>query len=437
MRLAFSDIENRRQVFAWALYDWGNSAFATVVIAGFFPVFLKQYWAADTNPTVVTFQLGLANSTASLIVLSMAPILGAIADQGALKKRFLLAFAGFGIAATGALFFVAAGQWPAAIGLFVVATVGFSAANIFYDALLVDITRPRHLDLVSALGFAMGYLGGGLFLGFCVFLTLRPQLFGMSDASEAIRISFLLVAVWWTCFTLPLWRIVRERRRGHVPGFRDSISLGFRQLRNTVRKVRKYRQIIVFLIAYWLYIDGVDTIVRMAVDYGVALGFTSQDLILALLLTQFVGFPAALVFGWLGVRIGAKTGILAGLGVYVGITIWAYLLEQVWEFYAIAMIIGLVQGGVQSLSRSLYARLIPQDAAAEFFGFYNLLGKFAAVIGPGLMGWMAYWTQSNRLSILSLLALFLVGAAVLVFVDDKTPAPPPDDSDRANSPHRK
>ncbi len=408
------------------MYDWGNSAFATVVIAGFFPVFLKQYWAADTDATVVTFRLGLANSTASLIVLSMAPILGAIADQGAFKKRFLLSFAAFGIVATGGLFFVVAGQWPAAIGLFVIATVGFSGANIFYDALLVDITRTRHLDIVSALGFAMGYLGGGLFLAFCVFLTFRPGVFGISDATQAIRVSFLLVALWWACFCFPLWSLVHERRRPHVPGFRDSVSLGFRQLRSTLRKVRKYRSIIVFLVAYWLYIDGVDTIVRMAVDYGVALGFTGQDLILALLLTQFVGFPAALVFGWLGQRIGAKAGILAGLSVYVGITVWAYSLEQVWEFYAIAVIIGLVQGGVQSLSRSLYARLIPEDAAAEFFGFYNLLGKFAAVIGPGLMGWMAYWTQSNRLSILSLLALFLIGAAVLVFVDDKSPAPPVD-----------
>jgi UMF1 family MFS transporter len=202
---------------------------------------------------------------------------------------------------------------------------------------------------------------------------------------------------------------------------REASILGIRQLRNTFRAVRRYRQIIIFLGAYWLYIDGVDTIVRMAVDYGVALGFTSQHLIFALLVTQFVGFPAAIAFGWIGKRLSAKTGILIGLVVYIGVTLWAYKLHQVWEFYAIAVIIGLVQGGVQSLSRSLYARLIPEDSSAEFFGFYNLLGKFAAVIGPALMGGMAYWTHSTRLSILSLLVLFAGGAILLLFVDDKPP----------------
>ncbi len=423
VRLPYSDINNRREIIAWALYDWGNSAFATVIIAGFFPVFLKQYWAADTDATISSFRLGLANSIASLLVLSMAPVLGAIADQGTFKKRFLVCFAAVGIIATGALSFVASGQWPLAVVLYVFGGVGFASANIFYDALLVDVTQKRHLDGVSALGFALGYLGGGLFLAFCAYLSLRPETFGLADSTQAVRVSFLLVALWWTMFTVPLWRYVRERRTKAVTTFKDASILGIRQLRSTFRTVRRHRQIIVFLGAYWLYIDGVDTIVRMAVDYGVALGFTSQHLIFALLVTQFVGFPAALAFGWIGQRLSAKTGIFIGLAVYIGITLWAYKLQHMWEFYAIAATIGLVQGGVQSLSRSLYARLIPDNASAEFFGFYNLLGKFAAVIGPAMMGGVAYWTHSTRLSILSLLVLFAGGAILLLFVDEKASPP--------------
>ncbi len=421
MRLPYSEIRNRREIIAWALYDWGNSAFATVIIAGFFPVFLKQYWAVDTDVTISSFRLGLANSAASLLVLSVAPVLGAIADQGTFKKRFLMSFAAVGIIATGALFFVASGQWPVAIVLYVIGGVGFASANIFYDALLVDVTQKHHLDVVSALGFALGYLGGGLFLAFCAYLTLRPETFGLDSSTHAVRVSFLLVALWWAIFTIPLWRYVREHRTKAATTLKDASILGIRQLRNTFRAVRRYRQIIIFLGAYWLYIDGVDTIVRMAVDYGVALGFTSQRLIFALLITQFVGFPAAIAFGWIGQRLSAKTGILIGLVVYIGVTLWAYKLDHIWEFYAIAVTIGLVQGGVQSLSRSLYARLIPENSSAEFFGFYNLLGKFAAVIGPALMGGIAYWTHNTRLSILSLLVLFAGGAILLLFVDDKAP----------------
>jgi UMF1 family MFS transporter len=423
VRLPYSEIGNRREIIAWALYDWGNSAFATVIIAGFFPVFLKQYWAADTDVTISSFRLGLANSAASLLVLSMAPVLGAIADQGTFKKRFLISFAAVGIIATGALFFVSSGQWLLAVVLYVIGGVGFASANIFYDALLVDVTQKRHLDVVSALGFALGYLGGGLFLAFCAYLTARPETFGLDSSTHAVRVSFLLVALWWAIFTVPLWRYVREHRTKVATTLKDASILGIHQLRNTFRAVRRYRQIIIFLGAYWLYIDGVDTIVRMAVDYGVALGFTSQHLILALLVTQFVGFPAAIAFGWIGQRLSAKSGILIGLVVYIGVTLWAYKLEHVWEFYAIAVTIGLVQGGVQSLSRSLYARLIPENSSAEFFGFYNLLGKFAAVIGPALMGGMAYWTHSTRLSILSLLVLFVGGAILLLFVNDKAPPP--------------
>jgi UMF1 family MFS transporter len=408
--------KTRRQVIAWALYDWGNSAFATAVIAGFFPIFFKQYWSAGIDPTASSFRLGIANSAGSLVVLALAPALGAVADQGAFKKRFLTAFAFAGIVATAALYLVEQGSWEIAVLLYVVAGIGFSGANVFYDALLIDVAEAREFDFVSGLGYAAGYLGGGLFFAGCVALTLWPESFGLAGRAQAVSLSFVLTGVWWALFTLPLLRAVRERPATGSTGFLRALGGGFRQLAATFRKIRRFRVVVLFLVAYWLYIDGVDTIVRMAVDYGMALGFPAEGLITALLITQFVGFPAALLFGWLGGKIGAKTGILIGIAAYMAITFWGYLMQSSWEFYALAVAIGLVQGGVQSLSRSLYARLIPEEAAAEFFGFYNLLGKFAAVLGPALMGWVAVATGSNRLSILSLLVLFGLGALLLLFV---------------------
>lgn len=406
----------KRQIFAWAFYDWANSAFATVVIAGFFPVFFKEFWSVGVEATTSTFRLGVANSIASLVVLILAPILGAIADQGALKKRFLLIFAVLGILATASLGGVGQGLWLYAAIIYVIATIGFSGANVLYDALLVDVAPRNKFDSVSGLGFSFGYLGGGLLFALCVVISLKPEWFGLASSKQAVQASFYITAIWWAIFSIPLLKYVHEDR-SERHNFADSINKGTKQLIQTFRDIKHYKPVIVFLVAYWLYIDGLDTIVRMAVDYGLALGFTSSHLITALLLVQFIGFPSALAFGWLGERIGPKRGILIGLSVYVGITIWAYFISQVWEFYGIAIAIGVVQGGVQALSRSLYARLIPPDSAAEFFGFYNFLGKFAAVIGPVMMGWVAIATGSTRISILSILVLFIAGGLLLMKVD--------------------
>jgi UMF1 family MFS transporter len=418
--------ESDRQVWAWALYDWANSAFATAVIAGFFPVFFKQYWSEGAAVTESTFRLGLANSLASVAVLILAPILGAIADQGRLKKRFLLIFAALGVTATSCLYLLGEGQWAAAVALYVVAGIGFAGANIFYDALLVDVAPAHRFELVSGLGYAMGYLGGGLLFAGCVMMTLQPGWFGIPDASQAVRLSFLATALWWAVFSLPLARLVHEAGEERRVSLAIAARRGFSQLVTTFHKIRGYRVVVQFLIAYWLYIDAVDTVVRMAVDYGLALGFTATDLVTALLVVQFVGFPSALAFGLLGQHIGAKPGILIGLAAYVGITIWAYFIDQTWEFFAMAVAIGLVQGGVQALSRSLYAHLIPREAAGEFFGFYNLLGKFAAVIGPLLMGWTAVVFDSTRISILTLLVLFIAGGLLLstLRVPPRSPPPP-------------
>ncbi len=408
----------RRSVVSWALYDWANSAFATTVMAGFFPVFFKQYWDAGADAATSTLHLGAANSLASLLIVVMAPVLGAVADAGGARKRFLGFFLMLGVVGTAALYWVGQGEWMAALAFLVLGTVGFAGGNIFYDSLLVDVSRPETSDRISALGYALGYLGGGVLFGINVAMTLKPDFFHLGDAATAVRVSFLTVAAWWFLFAIPLFVNVREAGRRSELHWSKTVRGAFSQLAATFRQIRSLRMTFLFLLAYWLYIDGVDTIIRMAVDYGLALGFEANSLIVALLITQFVGFPAALVFGWLGGRIGTKQALYVALAVYVGVTFWGYFLDNVAEFYAMAITIGLVQGGVQALSRSMYSRLIPAHAAAEFFGFYNMLGKFAAVIGPLLVGWVAVLTGSPRAGILSILVLFIAGGVLLAFVNE-------------------
>lgn len=405
-----------RPILSWALYDWGNSAFATTVMAGFFPLFFKQYWSAGADVTESTFRLGLANSVASLIIVILAPVLGAIADNWGARKRFLIFFTFLGVLMTALLPLVQMGEWQWAVLFYVVATVGFSGGVSFYDSLIVFVTEPAKLDRVSALGYAMGYFGGGLLFAFNVWMTLSPATFGLADAAEAVRISFFTVAVWWALFTLPMALFVTEAD-GKARSAGQAVTAGLRQLRDTFHEVRRLRVVFLFLCAYWLYIDGVDTIVRMAVDYGLALGFASESLITALLITQFVGFPAAIAFGRLGERLGPKTGIYIAITVYLMVVLWATQMDKVAEFYGLAVVIGLVQGGIQSLSRSLYARIIPSEKSAEFFGFYNMLGKFAAVLGPVMVGWASVVTGSPRLSMLTLLLLFGGGALILRWVN--------------------
>lgn len=401
------------------MYDWANSAFATTVMAGFFPLFFKQYWAGELEAGESTFLLGNANALASILVVVLAPILGAIADRGGAKKRFLMFFAMMGVVMTGALYLVAQGEWGQALMVYVLAVLGFSCSVVFYDSLLLDVADDKELDMVSAIGFSFGYLGGGLLFAFNVVMTLYPQSFGLDDAAQAVRISFLSVAVWWGVFSIPVMLFVKESK-SHAPvGMATAVRGGFIQLWNTFLQIRKLKVTFLFLMAYWLYIDGVDTVIRMAVDYGLSLGFDSNHLMAALLITQFVGFPAAIFFGRLGERRGARQGIMIAIFVYFLVIVWAYQMQHVWEFYILAVTIGLVQGGIQTLSRSFYARMIPKTKSGEFFGFYNMMGKFAAVLGPLMMGWVAITTRSPRLSILSVLLLFIAGAVLLALVDEE------------------
>jgi len=418
-------LDDKKAIFGWSMYDWASSAFATTIMAGFFPIFFKQFWSVGADPTVSTARLGLANSIAGVSVALSAPVLGAIADIGTSKKRFLLCFACMGVVMTSSLYTVSKGNWLMAVMLYAFATIGFSGGNIFYDALITGVASEKKMDLVSALGFSLGYLGGGILFALNVWTTLRPETFGFRDADEAVKFSFLSVGLWWAVFSVPLFLFVKEPAIGGAKSGANKVKAGLIQLRDTFREVRHMKTVLLFLVAYWLYIDGVDTIVRMAVDYGISIGFESDDLIVALLITQFVGFPSAIGFGYLGGKIGTKRAILIAIAAYLFISIWGAFMQSKNEFYVLAIIIGLVQGGIQALSRSYYAKIIPVDKSAEYFGFYNMIGKFATVFGPVLVGGVGLLVKSmgyssdiaSRAGILSTSLFFLTGGTLFYFVD--------------------
>ena len=411
------ELFTNRRILSWAIYDWANSVFATTVIAGFFPVFFKQYWSAGSDAVTSTAQLGFANSIGSAFILIAAPIMGAIADGGATRKKFLGFFTALGIAASAGLWFVGEGDWSTAATVYVLASVGFSGAIVFYDALIVSVSPSSRYDEVSAFGYSLGYIGGGLLFTVNVAMTLAPATFGLSGAAEAVRLSFLTVAAWWLVFSIPLFRHVPEPPR--VDDTASATAAGLRSLAKTLREYRIHRMAGLFLLAYFFYIDGVHTIIRMAVDYGLSLGFPSDSLIVALLIVQFVGFPAALVFGLVAARVGPKPALYFGVAVYVAVTVWAYFMTTVVEFYVLAVVVGLVQGGVQAISRSLYARFVPAEQSGEFFGFFNMIGRFAAIIGPSLVAVTGLLTGSSRLGILSVIVVLVIGMVLLTFVREQ------------------
>lgn len=404
----------RRPVVAWAFYDWANSAFATTVMAGFFPVFFKQYWNAGVVATESTFRLGMASGAASFLVAVLAPALGAVADRSGSRVRLMMFFTVLGAAATAGLALVAQGHWLTAATLYLAASLGFWGGIVCNDSLLLHVCEPDEYDVVSGYGYALGYLGGGLLFAVNVLMTLHPAWFGLADATAAVRWSFVSVGVWWLVFALPCAFFVQERGDVRAVAATEALRQGLRELAGTFRAIAGYRPVLWFLAAYFLYIDGVNTVIKMAVDYGLSLGLPASGLVAALLLTQFVAFPAALAFGWLGRAIGARSGIFVALAVYSAATCYAYFIEDSRDFYALAVVIGLVQGGVQSLSRSYFGRLVPDGKSSEFYGFYNMMGKFSSVLGPLLTGFTAWATGNSRLSILSILVLFVAGGALLV-----------------------
>ncbi len=412
--MARSDFFNRKTI-AWAFYDWANSAFALSVLAVLFPLFLGSYWSAGDPGTVVTERLGWITSGASAIVVLIAPIFGTIADAGGYRKRFLFILGSLGAVTTAALGAVGEGSWLVAGAFYTFALIGYYGSTIFYDSLIVDVCAPRYYSFVSSLGFSIGYLGGAVLLAIHVWMLVSPETFGIADTTVAMKAAFVSVGVWWAVFMLPILYFVPEgassrKVSDHV------VRAAYRELKDTFSRIRQYRNVVIFLVAYWLYIGGVFTVISMAVNFGQRLGFTQQDLVMALMITNFAGFPATLLYGWFGHRYGAKAGIYFALAVYIVIASLAVFITDVKEFYIMAIVIGCVQGGVQGLSRSLFASLIPSEQPGEFFGFYNMVTKLSHVLGPALVAIGAMMSDNPKVILLALLPLFIGGAMLLTVV---------------------
>lgn len=410
-----------KKILSWALYDLANSVFFTTVMAGFFPIFFKQYWSQGVSATVSTERLGWVLAFSGFVLAVLSPTLGVISDQRKSKKKFLFLTMLCGVACTIGLFFVGEGQWEPAALLYGTGLFMCSASCVFYDSLMLSVAEKNQYDFVSSLGYSLGYLGGGILFLVNVLMYLNPGWFSISTPIMAVRISFLTVALWWLVFSFPLLKNVPEPECAHSKlNIFQLTAAAFREMKTTLFSIYKNKNLFYFVAAYWLYIDGVYTVMSMAVDFGMSLGFAAGDLIKALLITQFVGFPSAYLFGTLAAKVSNRNLILIGLGIY-GITIvGASQMKQVSDFFILATIIGISQGGVQALSRSLYAQLIPAEKAGEYFGFFNLLGKFASVLGPLLIAFTAQWTGDSRKSILSLLVLIGAGATLLFRVRKPT-----------------
>lgn len=408
-----------RAARAWVMYDWANSAFITVVAAALYPPFFRSLaTSAGMSETAATALWGYVSAAALNAAAVISPALGATSDHTGGKKRYLAVLAILGIAVTACFTLIGEANWRLAAALYLLATVGFAGANVFYDSLLPHVAARGDLDRVSSRGFALGYVGGGILLSLNMLWVSRPELFGMPGRDFAIRASFVSVSVWWALFSIPLFRHVPEPPVApHRPDAGAAIVEGLRRLAATLREIRRYRQLFLFLLAFWVYTDGVGTIVRMATAYGHELGIGISDMVAALVITQFVGIPFTLIFSRVAGRVGAKTAILFTLVVYACVSGLAYFMRTPAHFYALAVVVATVQGGCQALSRSLFARMVPSGKEAEFFGFYSSSAKFAGVFGPVVFGAIAHATGQSRLGILSVLLFFVVGAVLLSRVD--------------------
>ena len=409
-----------KEVISWAFYDWANSAFATTVIAGFFPIFFKSFWANSLSDTESTALLGLANSLSGFFILIFAPFLGALADITFRKKYMLVFFMLIGAGSTASFFFIYEGYWMIAVIAYILASIGFSSGNIFYDSLIIDVSNDQSRNQVSAFGFAMGYLGGGILFVVNVLMYLQPNIFGLASEIDAVLFSFLSVAIWWSIFTLPLIKFVKERK-GEITSLSltSTVKNSFFRVINTFKEIRQYKNLFYFLVAYWLYMDGIDTVVRMALAFGSDIGLASSELIVALIITQFIGFPSTIFFGLLAERFGLKILLYIGIGIYILICFGGLVISTIFGFYLLAGVIGLVQGGVQSVSRAVFSKMVPDGKNSEFFGFYNLVGKSAVIFGPMMMGLVSYLFSDPRAGIISLLILFIPGLLVLRMVEIK------------------
>lgn len=415
--LAKAGLKTREQR-AWAWYDWANSTYFTTVITAVFPSFFATYAAKGLSPADATARFGMITTASVAVVAIVSPILGALADHSGMKKRSMGLFMAVGVAACAAMVLIGEGDVQLASILFFVGNIGVSGSLVFYDSLLPHVAGDGETDRVSAAGYALGYVGGGLLLLLNLAWILQPQMFGFADTVGAIRASFLSVAVWWAVFSWPLFRHVPEPPVAAHQDGSAALSAAFARLGRTFKEIRRYRHAFLLFIAMLLYQDGIQTIIRMAAVYGAEVGIDQTSQIGAFVMVQFVGIPFSFLFGSLGARIGTKRSIFIGIATYALATVLAFFMTTVTHFFVLAFLIATVQGGTQALSRALFARLTPRDQSSEFFGFFAVAERFATIFGPAIFTVSVIVTGSSKAAILAILLLFVAGAAVLSRVDE-------------------
>lgn len=406
----------RKDLRAWAMYDWANSAFQTTIIATVFPIYFQRVASEGLTEAQATSRYAWATTIAILIVAIVAPILGAIADYAAVKKRFLAIFMMIGVTATAAMYGIGRGDWMLALVLFVIGNIGVAGSIVFYESLLPHLVSEEQLDRVSSAGYAIGYLGGGVLLAINLLMLQKPELFGIADVGTATRLTFVSVAVWWFAFSIPLFRHVpepvRQVERDEKPSGNAFVA-AFKRNIETFHELRRYRQAFLFLLAFLLYNDGIQTMIRMATTYGTNIGLPQSAMISALLMTQFIGVPCSFMFGAFAGRVGAKPAVFVGLAVYLFITALGYFMSTSWHFFALATLVGIVQGGTQALSRSMFASMIPRHKSSEFFAFFGVFERYAGVLGPAIFAYVVQSAGESRTAILAIGIFFIVGGAIL------------------------
>jgi len=411
---------HRPELRAWAMYDWANSAFVLVIITSVFPIYYQQVAANGLSKESATSQFGWATTIALTLVALASPFAGALADSLAVRKKILAASIGLGVVATGCMYFIGQGDWLLALILFSLGNIGVSLSFVFYDSFLPHIATAEEIDRVSSAGYAVGYLGSGLLLAANLLLIQQHSIFGIADGATATRVAFLSVAIWWALFSIPLFRTIAEPPRvlqANESATSSAILITIHRLWETLKELRgSYRQASLTLLAMFIYNDGIGTIIRMAAIYAATIGVPQQDVIIAILLVQFVGIPFSFLFGSLAGKIGTKPAIMVGLVVYCAVSVVAYSMTSTLEFYILALLVAIVQGGTQALSRSLFASMVPKHKASEFFGFFSVFDKVSGILGPMIFSLMIIITGSTRTAILSVIAFFIVGAALLSLV---------------------
>lgn len=404
-----------KQEKSWILYDWANSAFVVTIVTALLPIYFKDVVAVGMSDADSTAYWGYVNTIVSIIVAFASPVLGIIADYENNKKKFLIFFVIIGTASSCLLSIVGEGNVFLCLMIYMIAAICYFSGNIFYDSMLVDVTKEDRMDWISSNGFAWGYIGSTIPFILCIVMILNPSLIGLSSKIAAIRISFIVTGLWWFVFSIPLFKNIKQVY--FIKKSKNILKDSFIRLLETLKEIKNHKNIFLFLIAYFFYIDGISTIFKMAAVYGRDVGVDGNNLLIILLATQFVAFPFALIFGKISKKLSAKTMLLIGIIMYIIISVYGFFIKTVFDYWVLAMMVATCQGGMQALSRSYFCKMIPKEKAASYFGIYNIIGKFSAIIGPFMIAIVSQITNQSRYGILSLVVLFIIGFTLLKKVE--------------------